>query len=96
MNDILRGMDGVLCHMVDVLVFGCTKAEHHSQLKQVLKGIEAAGITQARTQEGWMGAHEPSFLEHQFLTYSFGIVYRFAVKKNSLNSFKANKDLIII
>ena len=66
MEDILRGMDGVLCHMDDVLVFGCTKAEHHSQLKQVLKGIEAAGITQARTQGGSMGAHESTFWNINF------------------------------
>ena len=33
---------------------------------------------------GSMGAHEPPF----------GIVYRFAVKKNSLNSFKENKDIL--
>ena len=49
---------------------------------------------QARTQGGFDGCARtpPPFLEHQFLTYSFGIVYRFAVKKNSLNSFKKNKD----
>ena len=36
---------------------------------------------------GSMGAHEPPFLEHQFLTYSFGIVYRFAVKKKFFKQF---------
>ena len=32
MNDILRGLPGVLCHMDDILVFGATPAEHEQRL----------------------------------------------------------------
>ena len=37
MNDILTGLDGVLCHMDDVLIFGRTAVEHDTRLKEVLK-----------------------------------------------------------
>ena len=45
MNKILDGLDGVLCHMDDVLVFGATQAEHDRQLQAVLKRLKEAGIT---------------------------------------------------
>ena len=45
MNRILKGLDGVLCHMDDVLVHGVDKAEHDARLAAVLKRIEEAGVT---------------------------------------------------
>ena len=45
MNDILAEMEGVLCHMDDVLIFGCTEAEHDVRLNEVLRRVEAAGAT---------------------------------------------------
>ena len=63
MNDILKSMDGVLCHMDDVLVFGRTEAEHHSRLKQVLKGIEAAGVT-LNKEKCFFGQNRLKFLGH--------------------------------
>ena len=45
MNEILKGLDGVLCQMDDVLIFGFTQEEHDSRLFAVLNRIEAAGVT---------------------------------------------------
>ena len=45
MNDILRDLPGVLCHIDDILVFGLTGDEHDSSFLAVLERIKAAGIT---------------------------------------------------
>ena len=45
MSEILRGLDGVVCQMDDVLVFGRDQAEHDTRLTAVLKQIESAGAT---------------------------------------------------
>ena len=45
MNAILHGLDGVLCLMDDVLVFGRDQEEHNQRLLAALKKIEAAGAT---------------------------------------------------
>ena len=45
MSRILEGLEGVLCLMDDVLVFGRDKEEHRRRLMAVLKKIEAAGVT---------------------------------------------------
>ena len=45
MSEILSGLDGVLCLMDDVLVFGKDKKEHDERLMAALKRIEAAGAT---------------------------------------------------
>ena len=45
MNRILSGLDGVLCLMDDVLVFGKDRKEHDERLTAALKKIEAAGAT---------------------------------------------------
>ena len=45
MNRILEGLDGVLCHMDDILVHGADKVEHGVCLTTALKRIEAAGVT---------------------------------------------------
>ena len=42
---ILEGLEGVLCVMDDVLVFGKTKAEHNKRLFGVLQRFQNAGIT---------------------------------------------------
>ena len=38
------GIDGALCLIDDVLVFGKDKKEHDDRLKTALKRIEAAGV----------------------------------------------------
>ena len=45
MSAILEGLDGVLCQMDDVLIFGTNKEEHDSGLAAVLKRIQSAGVT---------------------------------------------------
>ena len=45
MSKILSGLDGVLCQMDDILIFGRDTAEHNSRVTAVLKRIEAAGVT---------------------------------------------------
>ena len=38
------GLQGVLCHMDDVLIFGHTKDEHDARLETALRCIEAVGV----------------------------------------------------
>ena len=45
MEKILHGLEGVVCMMDDVLVFGSTPAEHWDRLKKVLGKISASGMT---------------------------------------------------
>ena len=42
---VLAGLEGVVCQMDDVLVFGGTRAEHNTRLLAVLQRIEKAGVT---------------------------------------------------
>ena len=45
MSQILAGMEGAVCLIDDILVYGSTKAEHDHRLLAVLKKIEEAGLT---------------------------------------------------
>lgn len=45
MSVLLTGLQGVLCHMDDVLVFSRDDAEHNQQLEAVLRRVEEAGAT---------------------------------------------------
>ena len=45
MNKVLSGLQGVLCHVDDILVYGKDSTEHESRLQATLKRIQAAGIT---------------------------------------------------
>ena len=42
---ILRDLQGVVCHVDDILVTGRDKKEYDCRLHDVLKKLEAAGIT---------------------------------------------------
>ena len=44
MNRILQGLEGVLCHMDDVLIFGSNMAEHNTHLDATLQRLQAAGV----------------------------------------------------
>ena len=44
-NDILNDLQGVVCHVDDILVSGRDKQEHYECLHAFLKKLEAAGIT---------------------------------------------------
>ena len=45
MSQILAGLDGVLCHIDDVLVFGSTRVEHDARLEVALSHLSAVGVT---------------------------------------------------
>ena len=45
MSDLLTGLQGVLCYMDDILVFGQDHAEHNQRLEAVLRRVEEAGAT---------------------------------------------------
>ena len=45
MNRILLGVNGVLCQMDDVLVFGENKQEHDARLTAALNRIQESGVT---------------------------------------------------
>ena len=45
MSRILEGLEGVICLVDDVLIFGRTKMEHDARLDTALQQIQAAGVT---------------------------------------------------
>lgn len=45
MSNILEGLDGVICHMDDVLIHGKTQQEHDIRVRAVLQRLKEAGIT---------------------------------------------------
>ena len=45
MNQILAGMEGIVCLIDDILVYGRTQDEHDQRLLAVLKKIQDAGLT---------------------------------------------------
>ena len=63
MNNILRGMTGVLCHMDDVLIFGSTQEEHDTRLHEVLQKLQSHGVTLNR-QKCEFSKRRLSFLGH--------------------------------
>ena len=44
-SNILEGIDGVICHVDDVLVHETTQAEHDARLRAVLERLQKAGVT---------------------------------------------------
>ena len=44
-NDILNGLEGVVCMIDDVLIYGRTQAEHDRNLPAALKWIQKSGLT---------------------------------------------------
>lgn len=45
MSKLLTGLEGVVCQMDDILIFGADQAEHDARLIAVLERIKAAGVT---------------------------------------------------
>ena len=45
MSELLEGLDGVVCLMDDVLLFGRDQQEHDARLIKVLERIQSAGVT---------------------------------------------------
>ena len=50
MKRILEGLQGVVCQMDDILVFGSTPQEHNSRLLAVLQQLQSANVTLNRTK----------------------------------------------
>ena len=50
MKRILEGLQGVVCQMDDILVFGSTPQEHNSRLLAVLQRLQSANVTLNRTK----------------------------------------------
>ena len=44
-SNILEGLQGVVCQIDDVLVFGATRKEHDDRLIAVMRRLESAGVT---------------------------------------------------
>lgn len=44
-TQVTEGLEGVVCHMDDLLVWGSMQEEHDSRLHAVLKKMESAGMT---------------------------------------------------
>lgn len=63
MSSILHGLDGVLCQMDDVLVFGRDKEEHDKRLLAALEKIKTSGVTLNR-QKCEFGKASLKFLGH--------------------------------
>ena len=63
MSRILKDIAGVVIHMDDILVFGQTKEEHDSRLREVLGKIEKAGLTLNESKCAF-GVKRVSFLGH--------------------------------
>lgn len=63
MEKILYGLEGVICMMDDVLVFGKSESEHWVRLKLVLGRIQDAGMTLKR-EKCEFGVPEVKFLGH--------------------------------
>ena len=60
---ILTCLEGALCHMENVLIFGQSKEDHNVQLEATLRCIQAAGVTLNPTKCQF-GKSELKFLGH--------------------------------
>ena len=45
MNKVLEGLEGVVCQMDDVLVFGKTQKQHDQRLIATLERLKEAGVS---------------------------------------------------
>ena len=63
MNRILEGLEGYVCMMDDVLVFGRNQEEHEERLKAVMSRLHKKGVTLNRDKCEF-GMTEVKFLGH--------------------------------
>ena len=45
MSKILEGIDGVICHVDDILIHSASQQEHDKRVREVLKRLQDAGLT---------------------------------------------------
>ena len=62
MSKILRDMDGVICHMDDILIHAPNKKLHDDRVREVLRKLEQAGLTLNEKCE--FGKQKITFLGH--------------------------------
>lgn len=62
-TEVTEGLDGVVCHMDDVLVWGHSQEEHDAHLHAVLGKMESAGITM-NIEKCTLLQHEVKFIGH--------------------------------
>ncbi|UYV66874.1 K02A2.6-like [Cordylochernes scorpioides] len=63
MSAILRGVNGVICHMDDILIFAKRKEEHDETLREVLRRLKNSGIT-LNKEKCQFGVSNVTFLGH--------------------------------
>ncbi|UYV80838.1 K02A2.6-like [Cordylochernes scorpioides] len=63
MSAILRGINGVNCHMDDILIFAKRKEEHDETLRKVLRRLKNSGIT-LNKEKCQFGVSNVTFLGH--------------------------------
>ena len=63
MTQVTEGLEGVVCHMDDLLVWGSTQEEHDSRLHAVLGKMMDAGLT-LNVEKCVISAQEVKFLGH--------------------------------
>ncbi|UYV69370.1 K02A2.6-like, partial [Cordylochernes scorpioides] len=63
MSAILRGVNGVICHMDDILIFAKRKEEHDETLREVLRRLKNSGIT-LNKEKCQFGVNNVTFLGH--------------------------------
>ncbi|KAK3524638.1 hypothetical protein QTP70_032192, partial [Hemibagrus guttatus] len=64
MCQILEGLDGVTCHMDDILIYGSSSEEHDIRLDAALKKLQSAGLTLNR-KKCEFAKTEVKFLGHK-------------------------------
>lgn len=62
-TQVTVGLEGVVCHMDDLLVWGSTQEEHDSRLHAVLKKMESTGMT-LNVEKFEISKREVKFLGH--------------------------------
>ena len=60
MDEILSGLDGILCHMDNVLIFGSSQGAHDCRLQAALQRI---GVT-LKPNKCIFSKHQVTFLGH--------------------------------
>lgn len=62
-TEVTEGLEGVVCHMDDVLIWGRSQEEHDSRLHAVLTKAESSGIT-LNMEKCELSRREVKFLGH--------------------------------
>ncbi|KAL5460200.1 hypothetical protein EMCRGX_G033628 [Ephydatia muelleri] len=63
MDGILSGLDGILCHMDNVLIFGSSQGAHDCRLQAALQRIGTSGVT-LNPNKCIFSKHKMTFLGH--------------------------------